>query len=221
MASPTKGRQDYTMGLNPNEARLLLLGVLLADKSGKINFEELAQKAPYKNASCASSSYRQARKKFFDTNSHLTASSTTFPTSSPASAESPDQPLSTPKKTPTKRKRGPAGIDTDTANAIGTTTAEGEYPSPIPKAKKQRKSPTKKAAVKTEVGGDQNIDTNPTKSEPELPKPNTTDEVHKFPSRKSLKSEEVDVMNDLDIDGEFTDMERKRGSMKVERDDGA
>ncbi|KAL4867383.1 hypothetical protein BDV12DRAFT_122129 [Aspergillus spectabilis] len=225
MASATKNKTEGLMGLSQSEARLILLGVLLSDSSGKVDFQKLAREAPYKNAASASTSYRLAKKRFHDFNSSILENSATCQTSSPDSTESPNKSLTTPKKTPTKRKRAPAGIDTDAANTNGTTTAEGDCSaSPTPQPKKQRKLPTKKAvAVKMEVEADQltrirNTVTNPIKSEPKLPAPNNTvaTENEEIPKRKSLKSEEEEIMTDLDIDDEFSDMERNQKPIKVE-----
>ncbi|KAL4885574.1 hypothetical protein BJY04DRAFT_214367 [Aspergillus karnatakaensis] len=217
MATPVKGKAEGIMGLSNDAARLLLLGMLCSDNTGTIDFEKLTLAGGYKNAKSASSAYRQVKKRFCDSNSNIVDSPAAAPIPSSDAAESPNKPLTPPKRTPTKRKAASAAIVTDSANATGTNTVEDEQLAlPTPKPKRQRKAPAKKAAaVKAEAedDGDQNTGI---KSEPKISDIDNTTPGGEIPKSKSLKSEEADVMTELDIDNEFLDMERNQTPTKAE-----
>ncbi|KAL4962131.1 putative histone h1.3 [Aspergillus stella-maris] len=236
MSGAGKNKPEGLLGLTQGEARLILLGVLFSDASGKIDFDKLAANAHYKNVASASSSYRQAKKRFTTLNNVGTGSSeTATPNTTPA------------KATATKRKRAPAAIDPDTANNAANDNADGAAenedvasPTTKPKPKRQRKATPKKDItveietfpVKMETESDQSelssIPPSPlsdlnseASSEPE-PKqqdpisnndqanPNTiiTTKSKQIPANTNLRSEEEEVMTDLDVDAEFAAMEK-------------
>ncbi|KAL2818794.1 hypothetical protein BDW59DRAFT_165332 [Aspergillus cavernicola] len=221
MSTPTKGKPEGLLHLTMGEARLILLGVLLNDSTGKecytplIDFERLAVAAPYKNTSSASSSYRQARKKLFDLNSNISAASGT---GTPPTTTENRIPSGTPsKKSPGTRKRTTAAVDSDATSANGNNTAEDEVLSPTSKLKRQRKSPTEEASVKMEAEGDETIYRRPIKFEPYQPalKAIVGHADEETLMNMSLKSEEEEIMTELDIDAEFAAMEGNRMVAKV------
>ncbi|KAL4953631.1 hypothetical protein BDW69DRAFT_184280 [Aspergillus filifer] len=243
MSGAGKNKPEGLLGLTQGEARLILLGVLFSDASGKIDFEKLAANAHYKNVASASSSYRQAKKRFTTLNETGPAGSdTSTPNTVPAKASA------------TRRKRAPAAINPDAVNdaandnADGTAEAEDEAsPGAKPKPKRQRKATPKKDItveietfpVKMETESDQSdlsslpssplSDLNPEASPEPEPKqqepisnsiPNAhsnsdepittaiiTTESKQSPVNTNLRSEEEDVMTDLDVDAEFAAME--------------
>ncbi|KAL4796806.1 hypothetical protein BDV19DRAFT_388001 [Aspergillus venezuelensis] len=244
MSGAGKNKPEGLLGLTQGEARLILLGVLFSDASGKIDFDKLAANAHYKNVASASSSYRQAKKRFTTLNNVGSGSSETpTPSTTPA------------KATATKRKRAPTAIDSDAANDAANNNADGiaeaedeESPTAKPKAKRQRKATPKKDItveiesfpVKMETESDQSdlsslpptppSDLNPEASpEPELkqqdPISNDISNSHSNteeantntianieskqpPKNTNLRSEEEEVMTDLDVDAEFAAMEK-------------
>ncbi|KAL4946712.1 hypothetical protein BDV06DRAFT_54813 [Aspergillus oleicola] len=239
MSGAGRNKPEGLLGLTQGEARLILLGVLCSDPSGKVDFEKLATKAPYKNVASASTSYRQAKRRFTSLNE-----------SGPAGSETSTPAGTSVKALPVKRKRAPAAIDpgaaNGTANGDGDAIAEAEdeaSPTAKPKAKRQRKALAKKdVVVKTEeVESDQSVLSSPPPSlvpylepepEPEQqdpiknhthnPDPNPNDSnsseintnTNTIPETKenpptdiNLRSEEEEVMTDLDLDAEFTAME--------------
>ncbi|KAI9371954.1 hypothetical protein BJX61DRAFT_477092 [Aspergillus egyptiacus] len=157
MSSPAKAKPENLLGLSFSEARLMLLGIICTDNSGKIDFEKLAAIAPYKNVGSASVSYRNAKRKFLDINSKLQGGSAT----GPATTENQPASTPTPKKTPAKRKKAAAATDSDAATPAGTATTEQEASFPTPTPKRQRKLPaaettgTMKTTVKMETDGDE------------------------------------------------------------------
>ncbi|PTU24073.1 hypothetical protein P175DRAFT_0489238 [Aspergillus ochraceoroseus IBT 24754] len=147
--SGVKGKQNESLlGLSLSEARIILLGMLCTDSSGKVDFEKLAVKGSYKNASSSGSSYHQARRKFFNINGD--PQSQGGGTSTAAASPGTQKPKSrTPKQSPVKRKREAAAAaaaaaaapaDSDNANP------DGVVPS-TPKPKRQCKTSPKKKEV--------------------------------------------------------------------------
>ncbi|PYI04080.1 hypothetical protein BO78DRAFT_179905 [Aspergillus sclerotiicarbonarius CBS 121057] len=126
MSTPKSNKPDGLMGLSTAEARMILLGVLSSDDSGKIDFDKMAVLGGYKNAPSASTLYRGAKRKLLG---------------------SQDGTASTPKKTPTKGKKGKAAGEEDDGEAADT---------PVPPKSKRQKTGTPKTpraskkAVKTE-----------------------------------------------------------------------
>ncbi|KAL4929115.1 putative histone h1.3 [Aspergillus undulatus] len=212
MSRGSKDKPEGLLGLTQNEARLILLGVLYSDNTGKVDFEKIAEKAPYKNSASASVSYRNAKRRFESLHDFAAGDSgSPTPTTTPI------------KTTPAKRKRGrPASVDPDAANdaAIdyGAAIAEGgEEASPAPKQKRQRKTPAKKdVAIKTEPQSEQDTPSDPINTF--CPTPNPQDfnntiiktEPDDSPTKTNLQSEEEQVMTELNVDAEFADMERSQ-----------
>ncbi|KAL3473439.1 hypothetical protein BJX99DRAFT_198525 [Aspergillus californicus] len=207
MATPAKGKLEGLFGLSMSEARLLILGLICTDVSGKVDFERVAALAPYKNVSSASSSYGQAKRKLNSLNPELLSSgSGTAPT--PTEKRTPAK--ATPRKTPTKRKRTGAA-NADAASPDGGPATEDNMLSPTPKPKLQRKSLAENAQPAAE--GDENTNTNPVKREPHQPVLNA---IMSHASKDtllsmSIKNEEEQLMTDLDVEAEFTAMGDERG----------
>ncbi|PYH47365.1 putative histone h1.3 [Aspergillus saccharolyticus JOP 1030-1] len=123
-------------GLSIHEARLIILGVMCADSSGKPDYEKIAIKGGYKNAASAMTVYRNAKRRLSDIQADCFGPAGNADGSVPA----------TPLKTPTKRKRGKAADATPDDTLVtpsGSTLAE---PAVIPKPKRVRKTPAKKTA---------------------------------------------------------------------------
>ncbi|XHG00801.1 hypothetical protein AWENTII_004216 [Aspergillus wentii] len=147
-----KAKSETLLGLSMADARIIILGTLL--DPGKIDYEKLAQKGGYKNAASASTTYRNARRKLVElhgadmTNNDASAAPT-------ADGQSTNE---TPKKAPAKRKSKAAAAEADPGAASPDGAAEGAETA-VPKPKRQRKAPTKKAAaVKAEK---EEYETNP------------------------------------------------------------
>ncbi|KAL4782475.1 hypothetical protein BJX76DRAFT_290670 [Aspergillus varians] len=186
MSAAAKGKLEGLLGLTQSEARLILLGVLFTDSAGKVDYEKLATNAPYKNASSASSSYRQAKKKFNDQASKILKDSAT------GNAEKTSLISSSTRNSSMKRKRAPAAINTDAANDY----AEGEdeaYPPP-PQKHLRRVSAKNGTAVKTVVESDHAI----------------TPENEDTPMNICIKTEEEEIMTELNVDAEFEAMDHKQ-----------
>ncbi|KAL2814300.1 hypothetical protein BJX63DRAFT_431456 [Aspergillus granulosus] len=178
-----KGKQGTILGLTPNDAKLVLLGVLYTSNDGKVEFEKFMSNG-YKNTASAYSAYRQAKRKLFDANTTSGDASSTAVTH--VSADTAHDPTAnrnpveeTPKKTPTKRKKAAvtAAVDED----ISGGNAGGEAPSVPPKKRAQRTPAEKKVVAKKEddVGGDndENTNTTPSKKVPQNLESSTAPDV--------------------------------------------
>ncbi|PKY02069.1 hypothetical protein P168DRAFT_40466 [Aspergillus campestris IBT 28561] len=140
----TKGKPEGLVGLSVAEAKVLLLGILCTDNTGKLDGDRLAAKGNYKNGASAKTMHRVARKALFERNlgeDEASPSATTADTTAPADGTA--APAPTPKKTPTKRRKkdvaaAETGLNGDTEDEIVT-----------PKPKRQRKTPVKKAGAST------------------------------------------------------------------------
>ncbi|KAL4749819.1 hypothetical protein BDW72DRAFT_125720 [Aspergillus terricola var. indicus] len=205
MAATGKGKPEGLLGVSQSDARILLLGVLSADNTGKIDFKKLSDIAPYKNTATAYSSYRQARKRFY------AANGTVDPSSSGAQA-------TPPKKAPSKKKGAPAAVDSDTANEDGDTLAEGAEPvspTPTPKPKRQRKTaPKPQVVIENEAETDHESDNSPLKPEQKQLEADLTNAI-KFegqysPTLHRWKTDEEQIMTDINLDAEFEEMERNK-----------
>ncbi|RDW81382.1 putative histone h1.3 [Aspergillus mulundensis] len=211
MATAGKGKPEGLLGLTQSEARLLLLGVLYTDGTGKVDFEKLAIKAPYKNVSSASSSYRQAKRRF------LLANGVAEPSS--ASAQ-----ITPPKKAPAKRKSAaatPAPVDTDAVRGndddFVPEREEPVSPTPTPKPKRQRKTASKvqpQVIINNDPEREQDTYTTPTKPEQkqlEAELANSLKFESPFATRlEAWRAEERQIMADINVDAEFEEMERNR-----------
>ncbi|PWY86003.1 hypothetical protein BO70DRAFT_351645 [Aspergillus heteromorphus CBS 117.55] len=158
MSAPKGNKPEGLMGLSVSEGRVLLLGILCMDDSGKMDYDKLAVKGGYKNSASASTLYRNAKRKFVEVTSENqdgAVSGAAFGATSGDASGAASTPAATPKKTPTKRKgKAVATAEGSTATpdaAPGTAEAE-------PKPKRQRKAPTPKKASKAEKV-EQNNDT--------------------------------------------------------------
>ncbi|KAL4922501.1 hypothetical protein BDW62DRAFT_53964 [Aspergillus aurantiobrunneus] len=201
MSATGRSKPEGLLGLTQSEARLILLGFLYTDDSGKIDFEKLAAHAPYKNAQSASSSYRQAKKRFYDQNSKYLDCPAMGAGGNPGPFNAPT------KKSPSKRKRAPAAIDTDAGNEYGVALAEDQCSaSSTPVQKAQRKSSAKKeVVVKTEAESAQYI---------EMVPPNQPDLHNVIKSEDGdirmnnlTRTDEEEIMTELNVDAEFEAME--------------
>ncbi|KAL4974875.1 hypothetical protein BDW66DRAFT_78978 [Aspergillus desertorum] len=200
MAAAAKGKSEGLLGVTLSDARILLLGVLSADNTGKVDFEKLAAIAPYKNTATAYSSYRQARKRFY------AANGTVDPSSAGVQA-------TPPKKAPGKRKGAPAVIDSDAANEDGDNLAEGAEPvspTPTPRPKRQRKTASNPQVVlKNEAQPDH--DSNTSFPQPEQLEGDFTNIVKSEspynPRLQRWKTEDEQIMTDINLDAEFEEME--------------
>ncbi|GES62457.1 hypothetical protein ATEIFO6365_0005043400 [Aspergillus terreus] len=145
MASPVKNKPGELLGLSLAEARLLILGTLCTDESGKVDCEKLARKGNYKNAASAGTSYRTAKRKLNDLNP---------PDSQDAAATpSPNQSVATPKKGKGKAKKDDA------------TPGAGNDASPS-KPKRQKKTAATPVKLKNSDSEDDNDVINPELSSP-------------------------------------------------------
>ncbi|KAL4984039.1 hypothetical protein BDW68DRAFT_24718 [Aspergillus falconensis] len=212
MAAAAKGESESLLGVTQSDARILLLGILSADNTGKVDFEKLAEIAPYKNRATAYSSYRQARKRFY------AANDTVDPSSTGAQA-------TPPKKTLAKRKRASAAVDSDTTNEDGDALAEGAEPvspTPTPKLKRQRKTPPKPQIViknEAETYHDPNtsfLQPEQKQLEADLTNAIKSDSLY-TPRLQRWKTEDEQIMTDINLDAEFEEMERNKQLSKARR----
>ncbi|KKK17454.1 hypothetical protein ARAM_001063 [Aspergillus rambellii] len=158
--SGVKGKQNESLlGLSLSEARIILLGMLCTDSSGKVDFEKLAVKGSYKNASSSGSSYHQARRKFFNINGDPQSQGGGASTAAASPGTQKKAKSRTPKQSPVKRKREAAAAaaaaapaDSDNANP------DGVVPS-TPKPKRQCKTSPKKKEVAPKVEEENIYDT--------------------------------------------------------------
>ncbi|KAL6238885.1 hypothetical protein BDW75DRAFT_251994 [Aspergillus navahoensis] len=212
MAAAAKGKSEGLLGVTQSDARILLLGVLSADNTGKVDFEKLAAIAPFKNTAIAYSSYRQARKRFY------AANSTVDPSSTGAQA-------TPPKKTPAKRKGAPAVGDSDIANEDGNTLGEGVEsvsPAPTPQPKCQLKTPPKPQVViknGAETDHDPNISSlQPEQKQLEEDLTNAIKPDSPYTSRlQRWRTEDEQIMTDINLDAEFEEMERNMQLSEAQR----
>ncbi|PYI22247.1 hypothetical protein BO99DRAFT_471430 [Aspergillus violaceofuscus CBS 115571] len=139
MAARGAAKPEGWFGLTINEARLIVLGQMCCDSTGKkVDYEKVAVRGGYKNAASAMTVYRNAKRR-------LAELSTSWPEDSADAAN--NSTTATPLKTPTKRKRGKAADATpDDMLATPSGTVEGEA-AVTPKPKRVRKTPAKKAAA--------------------------------------------------------------------------
>ncbi|RAK80594.1 putative histone h1.3 [Aspergillus fijiensis CBS 313.89] len=139
MATRGAPKPEGWFGLTLNEARLIVLGQMCCDSTGKkVDYEKIAVRGGYKNAASAMTVYRNAKRR-------LAELSTACPEGSADAANT--STAATPLKTPTKRKRGKAADATPDdmpATPSGTVEAEAAV---TPKPKRVRKTPAKKAAA--------------------------------------------------------------------------
>ncbi|KAL5000065.1 hypothetical protein BDV10DRAFT_41865 [Aspergillus recurvatus] len=212
MAAAANGKPEGLLGVTQSDARILLLGVLSADNTGKVDFHKLAAIAAYKNAATAYSSYRQARKRLY------TANGTVDPSSTGA--------LATPRKnTPAKGKDAPAAVDSGTANEDGDILAEGAEPvSPTPttKPKYQRKTPPKpQVVIKNEAETDHDPSTSSFQLEQKQLEADLTNAIKSdspfAPRIQSWKTEDELIMADINLDAEFEKMERNKQLSEARR----
>ncbi|KAL4743979.1 hypothetical protein BDV11DRAFT_165666 [Aspergillus similis] len=205
MAAAGKGKSEGLLGVTQSDARILLLGVLSADNTGKIDFKKLADIAPYKNPATAYSSYRQARKRFY------AANGTVDPSSSGAQA-------TPPKKVLAKKKGAPAAVDSDTANEDGDTLAEGAEPvspTPTPKPKRQRKTaPKPQVVIENDAETDHDSDMSFLKPEQKQLEADLNNAIKSegqyTPRLHRWKTDEEQIMTDINLDAEFEEMERSK-----------
>ncbi|KAL4804291.1 hypothetical protein BDV18DRAFT_142898 [Aspergillus unguis] len=233
MPSTPKSKPEGLLGLTQQEARLMLLGILYTDTSGKVDYDKIAVNASYKNASSASVSYRAAKKKLYaqispDGNAN-TSTSTENPGQAPgfASAAAPV------KRTPAKRKKAsaPSTADVNADAATEGTPAEGAdeaFSTPGPKQKRRKAAAVAakeqdfamkegEAAVKTVTELDQTMTISPLK-----PKQSSLNNSSKYDSQdapinlqilsktEEEQKEEEELMTQLSIETEFAAMERSR-----------
>ncbi|RAL05951.1 putative histone h1.3 [Aspergillus ibericus CBS 121593] len=124
MSTPKSNKPEGLLGLSTAEARMILLGVLSSDESGKVDFDKMAVLGGYKNAPSASTLYRGAKRKLLGGQNGTTST----PSKGPAA---------TPKKTPAKGKKGKAAGEEE--------DGDGAVDSPLPpKAKRQKTTDTPK-----------------------------------------------------------------------------
>ncbi|PWY67023.1 hypothetical protein BO83DRAFT_391495 [Aspergillus eucalypticola CBS 122712] len=132
MSALKLNQPETLLGLSMAEARMIILGVLSSDKSGKVDFDKMAVKGGYKNAQSASTLYHKAKRRLFDIHNN------------PADQEA---------ENARKRGKDKAVADDDNTGAIETT------PTPS-KGKRQKTAATAKTpktprsapkAVKTEA----------------------------------------------------------------------
>lgn len=154
MATGVKNKPDGLLGLTVSDARVLILGMICTDSSGKVRYtnvltylpekdsfgfqvdnDKLASKGGWKNAASASTTYRNAKRKLAELN--ITSEDT--PATPVQTTTSSTEPLSTPKKS---KGRPPKKTATDDS----TPTSDQA----TPKSKRQRKTPSK-TPVKTET----------------------------------------------------------------------
>ncbi|KAL4890997.1 hypothetical protein BDV59DRAFT_183514 [Aspergillus ambiguus] len=153
MSSPVKSKPEELLGLSLSEARLILLGTLCVDDSGKVDSEKLARRGNYKNAASASTSYRTAKRKLIDFN----------PDDQDASA------ANTPTKSVVTQKKGkgrPNKAVADDSAPATPVAKDGGSPS---KAKRVRKTPAKPVAKIEESSSETEDDNDAIKTEPSSP----------------------------------------------------
>ncbi|KAL4770422.1 hypothetical protein BDW60DRAFT_209084 [Aspergillus nidulans var. acristatus] len=205
MAAAGKGKSEGLLGITQSDARILLLGILSADNAGKIDFKKLSVIAPYKNPATAYSAYRQARKRFY------AANGTVDPSSSGAQA-------TPPKKAPAKKKGAAAAVDSDSANEDGDTLVEGAEPvspTPTPKPKRQRKTaPKPQVVIQNEAETDHDSDNSSLKPEQKQLEADLTNAIKSegqyTPRLHRWKTDEEQIMTDINLDAEFEEMERNK-----------
>ncbi|KAF7597239.1 hypothetical protein BBP40_008081 [Aspergillus hancockii] len=218
--APAQPKPDGLLGLGFAEARILLLGILCTDDTNKLDTEKLAQRAGYKNAASAGTSYRTAKRHLIENNSGEQSAAT--PTGGESSA------TNTPKR---GRPKKVAAAEADPAEA------EEEEPEPTPK-KRQRKAPTKKG-IAQKIKKDEDA----VKSEPSSPKAKVTIKAEEHDEDKSsavkkeeevisgVKKEEEDTddaktvdqnpMSNEELDAQLDAMKDSKKAVKGEIEDGA
>ncbi|RAL15955.1 putative histone h1.3 [Aspergillus homomorphus CBS 101889] len=142
MAAKGAPKPEGLFGLTLSEAKMIILGQICTDSSGKVDHDKLAIKGGYKNGASAYTVYRNAKRKLEEL--QFEESGTVNGGASSAAT--------TPLKTPTRRKRAKA-VDA-TPDDTPATPATPSGPGPVqadvavtPKPKRVRKTPTKKAAT--------------------------------------------------------------------------
>ncbi|KAF9888782.1 hypothetical protein FE257_008358 [Aspergillus nanangensis] len=198
MSSPTKNKHEDLLGLTTNEAKLIILGVLCTDKTGKVDNEKIAQKGNYKNSSSASTSYRNAKRRLLEL--HPSSEENAPATPQKSTAKTTNTPVSTPSKPKGKTKKN---------TTVESPATGGDEATPS-NAKRQKKAPAKSTPTKVLKIGDTTSDEETIKQE------RTTEEPEPLfslvPSVEisyGNSSNDVDLAEDMDMDAEFDDMEKK------------
>ncbi|GLB01548.1 hypothetical protein ABZX51_010480 [Aspergillus tubingensis] len=207
MSALKLNQPETLLGLSMAEARMIILGVLSSDKSGKVDFDKMAVKGGYKNAQSASTLYHKAKRRLFDIHNNPAdqeAGTSISPAKESAST------TATPKKTPAKRGKDKAVADDDNTGAIETT------PTPS-KGKRQKTAATPKTpktprsvpkAVKTEApksGGA----TTPTPAEGKVAVKKEEDDMELENStikEESKSSDDEELMSTSQMSAEFSGM---------------
>ncbi|EHA20556.1 hypothetical protein AAWM_06700 [Aspergillus awamori] len=205
MSALKPNQPESLMGLSMAEARMIILGVLSSDKSGKVDFDKMAVKGGYKNAQSASTLYHKAKRRLLDIHTNPAdqeAGASVTPSKEPAST------TATPKKTPAKRGKDKAAADDDNTGATENT------PTPS-KGKRQKTAATPKTprsatkATKTEAfkPGDATTPT-PAKGKVAVKKEEPDTELETTPVKEESKSDDEELMSTSQISAEFSAMEQ-------------
>ncbi|OJJ44600.1 hypothetical protein ASPZODRAFT_134684 [Penicilliopsis zonata CBS 506.65] len=214
MATPSKLKPDSILGLSASEAKLIILGVLCnGEQAAKVDYEKLAQRGGYKNASSASVMYLKSKRKLFELHPDAAVAVNGEVSSTGGNIEGPK---ATPKKGSGKRKT-PA-TSTPKEIAAGGEEATIDQPvTPTQKPKRQRKSTKKilpkEAARSTGTGKDSNGNGNTTGT-------GNDKMVDENAASAAFFNYDIDEDNELlgeiDIDAEFEAMEAAQTAVKAE-----
>ncbi|OJJ71225.1 hypothetical protein ASPBRDRAFT_196740 [Aspergillus brasiliensis CBS 101740] len=209
MSAPKPNQPESLLGLSLSEARMILLGVLSSDESGKVDFDKLAVKGNYKNAQSASTLYRKAKRRLLEVHNNPAEGSGT----SISPSKEPAPTTATPKKTPAKRSKDKAVADDENTGVSENTPTKGKRQKTAGTPKTPR-SATK--AVKAEALNNEGATTpTPVQDKPVVKK----EEQDMEPGNSAVKeesksSDDEELMSTSQMSAEFSVMDQHPNTPK-------
>ncbi|GKZ28376.1 hypothetical protein AbraIFM66950_005550 [Aspergillus brasiliensis] len=208
MSAPKPNQPESLLGLSLSEARMILLGVLSSDESGKVDFDKLAVKGNYKNAQSASTLYRKAKRRLLEVHNNPAEGSGT----SISPAKEPASTTATPKKTPAKRGKDKTVADDENTGVSENTPTKGKRQKTAGTPKTPR-SATK--AVKTEAPNTEGATTpTPVQSKPIVKEEQDMELGNSTVKEESKSSDNEELMSTSQMSAEFSVMDQHPNTPK-------
>ncbi|GKZ20756.1 hypothetical protein AbraIFM66951_003057 [Aspergillus brasiliensis] len=208
MSAPKPNQPESLLGLTMSEARMILLGVLSSDESGKVDFDKLAVKGNYKNAQSASTLYRKAKRRLLEVHNNPAEGSGT----SISPAKEPASTTATPKKTPAKRGKDKAVADDENPGVSENTPTKGKRQKTAGTPKTPR-SATK--AVKAEALNNEGATTpTPVQGKPIVKEEQDMELGNSTVKEESKSSDDEELMSTSQMSAEFSVMDQHPNTPK-------